>query len=80
MKKWIVVLLLIGIAGAAGYFWGLPHLKSWQAKAEASRSPGMLTTAVVEQRDIHFTVMAAGDIGPAEQVSVRPEINGRIQT
>jgi RND family efflux transporter MFP subunit len=33
---------------------------------------------VVESRDIRFMVNAAGDIGPADQVSVRPEVNGRI--
>jgi RND family efflux transporter MFP subunit len=32
----------------------------------------------VERRSIRFAVTAAGDIGPAEQVSVRPEVNGKI--
>jgi len=32
----------------------------------------------VESRDIHFAINAAGEIGPADQVSVRPEVNGRI--
>ena len=36
------------------------------------------TTAVVEQRSISFSISVAGEIGPAEQVSVRPEVNGRI--
>ena len=36
------------------------------------------TTAKVERRSIKFAVTAAGDIGPAEQVSVRPEVNGKI--
>jgi HlyD family secretion protein len=36
------------------------------------------TTATVETRNIHFVVNAAGDIGPADQVSVRPEVNGKI--
>jgi RND family efflux transporter MFP subunit len=39
---------------------------------------GHETTATVELRDIHFAVTAAGEISPAEQVSVRPEVNGRI--
>jgi RND family efflux transporter MFP subunit len=37
-----------------------------------------VTTANVEARDISFSINAAGEIGPADQVSVRPEINGRI--
>ena len=32
----------------------------------------------MESRDIHFAINAAGEIGPADQVSVRPEVNGRI--
>lgn len=36
------------------------------------------TTAVVEQRSISFSISVAGEIEPAEQVSVRPEVNGRI--
>ena len=32
----------------------------------------------VGARDIEFEVTVAGEIAPAEQVSVRPEINGRI--
>lgn len=31
-------------------------------------------------RDIRIVLSAAGDIGPAEQVSVRPEVNGKIVT
>lgn len=36
------------------------------------------TTATVEQRNISFSISVAGEIGPAEQISVRPEVNGRI--
>jgi HlyD family secretion protein len=35
-------------------------------------------TATVEPRSIAFAISVAGEIGPAEQVSVRPEVNGRI--
>jgi RND family efflux transporter MFP subunit len=35
-------------------------------------------TAVIQIGDVHFVVNVAGEIGPAEQVSVRPEVNGRI--
>ena len=74
MKKWI--LLIVVLAGGA---WGLQKwggLKLGGGDATASDRP---TTALVEKRDIKFAVNAAGDIGPAEQVSVRPEINGKIE-
>jgi RND family efflux transporter MFP subunit len=38
-----------------------------------------VSTATIGQRDISFAITAAGEIGPADQVSVRPEINGRIK-
>ncbi len=59
------IILALTLAGGA---WGV------------QKSDAHPTTAVVETRDIHFAVSAAGEIGPAEQVSVRPEINGKILT
>ena len=41
--------------------------------------PERPTTATVELRNINFSVNAAGEIAPAEQVSVRPEINGKVE-
>jgi RND family efflux transporter MFP subunit len=79
MKKWIVAICVL-LAAASGYWatqkW--PELKP--ERAETHGVSGRPTTAVVETRNINFKVTAAGDIGPAEQVSVRPEINGRIFT
>jgi len=74
MKKWILLMVVLG-----GGAWGLQKWSglNWgRGDATASDRP---TTAVVEKRDIEFAVNAAGDIGPAEQVSVRPEINGKIE-
>src|ERR1017187_103628 len=75
MKKLIVLVVILGI-GAGGYYgW-----KNWQKAASASASPERPTTATVELRSINFTVNAAGEMAPAEQVSVRPEINGKVDT
>src|SRR6187431_1224119 len=73
MKKWII--LLVALAGAA---WGYQKWRTHGVDAETARLASRPTTAVVETRDIHFAVNAAGDIGPADQVSVRPEVNGKI--
>jgi RND family efflux transporter MFP subunit len=73
MKNWIMVAVLAG-AGFGGYF----LYGSWQKAKQAAEVPARQTTAVAELRDINFAVNAAGEIGPAEQVSVRPEINGKI--
>src|ERR1051325_2577035 len=74
MKKWIGLVVLL--AGGAGAYFGWAN---WQKTRPASASPARPTTATAELRDINFAVNAAGEIAPAEQVSVRPEINGQIQ-
>src|SRR5260221_9081688 len=68
------ILSLLAALGTGGFF----GFQSWQKRQQDTDTPKRATTSVVEARDIHFEVNAAGDIGPADQVSVRPEINGRI--
>src|SRR5213596_335676 len=75
MKKWII--LAVVLAGGA---WGFQKWRMSLPGTSSSASDPHPATAVVETRDIHFSVSAAGEIGPAEQVSVRPEINGKILT
>src|SRR5437016_12436026 len=75
MKKWII--LAVVLAGGA---WGFQKWRNSLPGTGASAADSHPTTAVVETRDIHFAVSAAGEIGPADQVSVRPEINGKILT
>ncbi len=76
MKKLIFVVLIA--AGAALVF--RPKLTAYlgrppQPEGVAARP----TSAVVERRSIQFAITAAGEIGPSEQVSVRPEVNGKIK-
>lgn len=76
MKKIVIVILVAGVAGAAFYF----RPKTAGLSLSLSNSgPARPTTATVIQTNIDFAVNAAGEITPAEQVSVRPEINGRIE-
>src|SRR5262249_34666664 len=74
MKKWLWLPVLVGLGFGGYYGW-----KNWQKARLASVAPTRPTTAVAELRDINFAVNAAGEISPAEQVSVRPEINGKIE-
>ena len=71
----ILVVLLLGGGGLYAYK-EFNKKKAAQAVAESTERP---TSVPAETRDIRFTVNAAGEIGPAEQVSVKPEINGRIE-
>lgn len=75
MKKWLIIL----VAALAVGGWAYKKWPTWMARAEVSAAESRPKTAVVEQRDIRFSVPAAGEITPAEQVSVKPEINGRIE-
>jgi HlyD family secretion protein len=78
-------LLWLSVAAvlAGGYF----SAKRWPEKvmfwksapaADAGKKTARPSTAVVSTRDINFSISAAGEITPAEQVSVRPEVSGRI--
>src|SRR2546423_2297077 len=73
MKKWIVLAVVLALAVGGYYF------RNWQKSHPAPALSARPTTATVELRDINFSVNAAGEISPAEQVSVRPEINGKIE-
>lgn len=87
MKKWLIRILVLGVLAGAGYWaqtqWPdrAASLMFWKtADSKAAHKSSQPTTATVATRDINFAISAAGDIGPADQVSVRPEINGRIAT
>jgi HlyD family secretion protein len=70
----ILTLIVVAGLGVGGFFvW-----QEWQRKQTAALEARRVSMAVVEARDISFTIHAAGEIGPADQVSVRPEINGKI--
>jgi RND family efflux transporter MFP subunit len=75
MNKWIGILVVAGLAGGGFYAW-----RNYGQPGQTAAAPARATTAPAELRDISFVVNAAGEITPAEQVSVRPEINGKIDT
>jgi len=74
MKLILSLVVLLGL-GAAGFY----VYRTNSDKGVPSNPTAQANTAVVVMRDISFAVSAAGDIGPADQVSVRPEVNGRIE-
>lgn len=82
MKKMIPRVLVLAVLGGGGYWAAQKYpdkLAFWKSdEAKAVRKSDQSTTAVVGTRDIHFAVTAAGDIGPLDAVSVRPEVGGLI--
>ncbi len=82
MKSLLVWLVVLGTLGGGGYYacqkWP-DKVMFWKAaKADDAKKSARSTTAVVTPRNISFAISAAGEITPAEQVSVRPEVSGRI--
>lgn len=76
MKKLAVAVFVLSALLALAW-WQWP---AWRSSLGPGTDPAeALKTAQVIQTNINFAVNAAGEIGPAEQVSVRPEINGRIE-
>jgi HlyD family secretion protein len=73
MKKWIVMVVVLAAVVMA---W--PRLRQLGSSSGAGDSVSAAATAVATNRNIRFSVTAAGDISPRDQVSVRPEVNGRI--
>lgn len=73
MKFLFSILAVVAVALGGWFGWQ----KFGSAFASAVPAP-RIASAVIETRSIRFAVTAAGDIGPAEQVSVRPEVNGKI--
>lgn len=75
--KIFLTLLLVGGLAAGGYF-GFNQWKQKSSAPSATAASGRPSIATVETRNIRFAVSAAGEITPSEQVSVRPEVNGKI--
>lgn len=76
MKKLVLIACAVLLVGYLGY----RQWPAWRAALPGARSVvEPPKTASVILTNIQFAVSAAGEIGPAEQVSVRPEINGRIE-
>jgi RND family efflux transporter MFP subunit len=76
MKKWITLAVILCLAGGFAWF----KWRNTIGFGGSTPEDGHPATAAVILTNIQFSINAAGDIGPADQVSVRPEINGKIST
>ncbi len=76
MKALGTLLVIAALTVGGWFFW---KQKQGASQTEAAAGNSRPSTATIETRDIRFAVSAAGEITPAEQVSVRPEVNGKIE-
>lgn len=75
MKKLIIVLIIAALAGGGWYY----YKQSSQKAAPTVQNRQDKGVQKVKRRSIQLSITAAGDISPAEQVSVIPETSGRIK-
>lgn len=70
------IVIIIGLAALAGLVW----LGVRATNGSASNGKRVENVAKVERRTIELVVEAVGEINPANQISVKPEVSGRVQS
>ena len=82
MRKYIFWMVALAVLAGSGSIWMSKRpevLKTVRFGASTGAKPSSQpATAVADHRDINFSVTAAGEIGPIDTVSVRPEVGGLI--
>ncbi len=77
MKNLVIVILLVALGGGGFYLWKQRN-SGGSNLTEAEKLGERQTIAAALSTNISFSVTLAGEIGPADQVSVRPEVPGKI--
>lgn len=76
MKK-VSTILLSATALAAGCWYA--GVSGWFRGSNADARDGGTPTALVEKRDVEFSVSVNGDVTPQFQLEVKPEVGGKIK-
>jgi len=76
MKKLLLLLIIAG-AGAGGLYAFKPQWLGITAKP-AVVAPGAAPVVAAELRDIEYSIKISGDVEPAAQLDVKPEVGGRL--
>jgi HlyD family secretion protein len=77
MKK-LLLLLIVALIGGGGLY---GYKNEWFGSAPKQKGPGFGSplTAEVEVRDIEYSIQISGDVRPATQLDVKPEVGGRLK-
>ena len=71
MLRAIVSLLVVGALVAVALYWN--HARG------APGEPPEASTATVERRDIDYTLRISGEVSPAVELEIKPEVGGRVK-
>ena len=74
MKKLLVLLAIAALAGGGWYFY-----KDRRAAADKQKAEASTLTAFAEKRDLDFSIEISGDVTPASQLDVKPEVGGKLK-
>jgi HlyD family secretion protein len=74
-----VVLIIAVLALAGGGWWALRQRAADKAPETSGRNRGTDAVAKVERRDIESVIEVTGDVTPASQIDVKPEVGGKIK-
>ena len=74
MKKPVLILVLAALAGGGWFFFG-----DKLAKPTPQETAGDKALARVEKRDIEASIDVSGDVTPAFQLEVKPEVGGKLK-
>ena len=77
MKKLLLLLIIAG-ASAGGLYAFKPEWFGAKVKP-APGAPPPTTLASAELRDIEYNIQISGDVQPATQLDVKPEVGGRLK-
>jgi len=75
MRPFLIVLTVLAVA--AGAWWGITRRTATQP--ETGRRNGGETVTKAERRDIESVIEVTGDVTPASQIDVKPEVGGKIK-
>lgn len=77
MKKLLLLLIIAGLGGGGLY----AFKPQWFAKGPKPVAGNAAATSTVpaELRDIEYSIQISGDVTPATQLDVKPEVGGRLK-
>jgi RND family efflux transporter MFP subunit len=79
MKSPLLILIVLLVVAGAGVMWFFRPISLPKSAENSTKVSSKALQVKVERRDLVHAITLAGDIQPASQVEVKPEVSGRIK-